>query len=342
MKNVVAFGEILLRLSPPDRERFFQSPRFQTFFGGAEANVAASLAQFGHSVRLISVLPKNEIGSAAVRALRLLGVETDHLLRKGTRLGLYFVEMGANQKPTQVIYDREHSALAEARPGDIDWAGALAGRDWLHVTGITPALSRSAADLTLEAVKAARSMGLAVSVDLNYRAMLWNYGLPAPEVMGEIFNFADLGIANEEDCQKALGIHPPISKQGERPDLKGFERLTLEVMERFPRLTRLAVTLRESRNADQNVWSAVLRNREECLTGSVYEITDIVDRIGAGDAFAAGLIHGLDVLSSDREALEFALAASCLKHSIPGDFNLVSEGEVLALMRGDRSGRVRR
>jgi len=185
-------------------------------------------------------------------------------------------------------------------------------------------------------------MDLTISVDLNYRAMLWNYGVRAPEVMGQIFNFADLGIANEEDCQKALGIDLHMSNPDERLDIKSYERLTLEVMDRFPRLTRLAVTLRESRNADQNVWSAVLRNREECLTGSSYEITDIVDRIGAGDAFAAGLIHGLDVLPSDREALEFALAASCLKHSIPGDFNLVSEREVLALMRGDRSGRVRR
>jgi len=342
MRNVVAFGEILLRLSPPGRERLFQSPSLQTYFGGAEANVAASLAQFGHSVRMISFVPGNEIGSAAVRALRQLGVETDHILRKGHRLGIYIVETGANQKPTQVIYDRAHSATAEAKPGDIDWAKALTGRDWLHVSGITPAISRGAADLALEAVTAARTMGVTVSVDLNYRAKLWNYGCSAPAVMTEIFKFADLGFANEEDCQKALGMDFPVSTPDGKPDLSAFERLAQEVMSRFPSLKRLAVTMRDSRSADHNVWSAILRNREECLRGSSTEITHIVDRIGGGDAFAAGLIHGLDVLSSDREALEFALAASCLKHSIPGDFNLVSEREVLALMRGDRSGRVRR
>jgi len=342
MKNVVAFGELLLRLSPPARERFFQSPVFQTYFGGAEANVAASLAQFGHSVRMVSFVPGNEIGSAAVRALRLVGIETDCVFRRGNRLGIYYAETGANQKPTQVIYDREHSALAEAGPGDIDWSRALAGRDWLHVTGITPAVSRGAADLTLEAVAAARALGLTVSVDLNFRAKLWNYGAAAPSVMAEIFQFADLGIANEEDCQKSLGIEAPVLGPDGKPDISAFEQLTLEVMKRFPQLKRLALTLRESRSADHNVWSGLLRNREGCLRGPSYEITHIVDRIGGGDAFAAGLIHGLDAFSSDREALEFALAASCLKHSIPGDFNLVSEREVLALMRGDKSGRVRR
>lgn len=338
MKNIAAFGEILLRLSPPGRERFFQSPLLQACFGGAEANVAASLAQFGHGARMISIVPANEIGSATVRALRQLGVDTHYLLRKGNRLGIYFVETGANQKPTQVIYDRAHSGLAEARPGDIDWSASLRGSDWLHVTGITPAISRTAADLTLEAVTAARSMGLTVSVDLNFRAKLWNYGVPAPEIMSRIFDFADAGFANEEDCQNSLGIALPASK----PDIEAYERLTGEVMKRFPRLGRLAVTLRDSRSADHNAWTAVLRNRTEFIAGARYEIADIVDRVGSGDAFAAGLIHGLDTLPSDREALDFALAASCLKHSIPGDFNLVSEREVLALMQGDRSGRIRR
>jgi 2-dehydro-3-deoxygluconokinase len=342
MKTVAAFGEIMLRLSPPDRERFFQSPCFRAHFGGSEANVVASLAQFGHSTRFISAVPKNEIGSAAIRALRLVGVETDFIVRKGKRLGIYFAETGNNQKPTHVIYDRDHSGIAEAARSDIDWDKSLAGADWLHMTGITPAVSRSAADLTWDAVRAAKANGLQVSVDLNYRAKLWQYGVPAAKVMREIFKYADVGFANEDDCRNSLGIEMDVADPGAPPDIEAYEAMTLKVMEEFPNLTRLAVTLRESRSADHNVWSGVLRNRREFIAGPRYEIAHVVDRIGAGDAFAAGLIHGLDIFSSDRDALEFALAASCLKHSIPGDFNLVSESEVLILMKGDGSGRIRR
>lgn len=342
MKTVAAFGEIMLRLSPLGQERLFQSPCFQTFFGGGEANVAVSLARFGHPVRYLSVIPGNDVGDAALRELGKWGVTTEHIVRQGKRLGIYFAERGANQRPAQVIYDRDHSGIAEAKRGDIDWEKAFAGINWFHVTGITPAISRSAADLTLDAVKAAESKGIAVSVDLNYRSKLWKYGVPAAEVMAEIFKFADVGIANEEDCQKSLGIEADVLVQSGTLDIRAYEKLTRRVMDQFPKLSRMAVTLRESRSADQNGWSAVMRNRKEFMTGPRYEIADIVDRIGAGDAFAAGLIHGFDIFSSDQEALDFAIAASCLKHSIPGDFNLVTESEVLALMKGDASGRVRR
>lgn len=342
MKTVAAFGEIMLRLSPLGQERLFQSPCFQTFFGGGEANVAVSLARFGHPVRYLSVIPANDVGDAALRELAKWGVTTEHIVRQGKRLGIYFAESGANQRPAQVIYDRDHSGIAEAKRGDIDWEKAFAGINWFHVTGITPAISRSAADLTLDAVKAAESKGIAVSVDLNYRSKLWKYGVPAAEVMAEIFKFADVGIANEEDCQKSLGIEADVLVQSGTLDIRAYEKLTRRVMDQFPKLSRMAITLRESRSADQNGWSAVMRNRKEFMTGPRYEIADIVDRIGAGDAFAAGLIHGLDIFSSDREALDFAIAASCLKHSIPGDFNLATESEVLALMKGDASGRVRR
>ena len=342
MKSVAAFGEIMLRLSPPGRERFFQSPGFAAYVGGGEATVAASLAQFGHPARFVTVLPDNEIGSAAVRELRKLGVDTSAVVRKGGRLGIYFAETGANQKPTQIIYDRAHSGLAEAKPGDIDWGAALSGMHWLHITGITPALSRSAADLSLEAVRAAQAAGLTVSVDLNYRSKLWTYGVSAPEVMREIFGYADLGIANEEEFQQSLGLGTELPPPSERLDRKIYETLTAEVMARFPRLSKVAVTLRENESADRNGWSAVLRTKTEFVSGARYGITNIVDRIGGGDAFVAGLIHGFDAFRTDAEALDFALAASCLKHSIPGDFNLASEREVLALMRGDASGRVRR
>ena len=342
MKTVAAFGEIMLRLSPLGQKRLFQSPCFQTFFGGGEANVAVSLARFGHPVRYLSVIPGNDVGDAALRELGKWGVTTEHIVRQGKRLGIYFAESGASQRPAQVIYDRDHSGIAEAKRGDIDWEKAFAGINWFHVTGITPAISRSAADLTLDAVKAAESKGIAVSVDLNYRSKLWKYGVPAAKVMAEIFKFADVGIANEEDCQKSLGIEADVLVQSGPLDIRAYEKLTRRVMDQFPKLSRMAITLRESRSADQNGWSAVMRNRKEFMTGPSYEIADIVDRIGAGDAFAAGLIHGLDIFSSDQEALDFAIAASCLKHSIPGDFNLATESEVLALMKGDASGRVRR
>ena len=342
MASIVTFGEIMLRLSPPGKEVLFQSPRLEAVFGGGEANVAVSLAIFGHHVRYVSAIPANDIGDAALRELGKWGVDTGFVLRQGKRLGIYFAETGANQRASKVTYDREGSGIADAKSGDFDWPQIVAGAGWFHVTGITPAVSATAADLTLEAVKAARAAKVTVSVDLNYRAKLWNYGQGACEVMREVTQHADLLVANEEDCQKALGIDIPGGTKTETPAAVAYEGLTGRVMNEFPNLARVAITLRESHSADHNGWSAVLRNRAKFIVGPSYDIRNIVDRIGAGDAFAAGLIHGLASRLSDEDALGFAVAASCLKHSVPGDFNLVGEKDVKALMEGDRSGRVRR
>jgi 2-dehydro-3-deoxygluconokinase len=342
MAVVATFGEIMLRLSPPGRELLFQTPRLEPFFGGGEANVAVSLAVLGHEARYVSAVPANDIGEAALRELRKWGVDTRFVLRRGRRLGLYFAEPGANQRPSKVTYDREGSAITEAKSGDFDWEAVLAGAGWFHVTGITPALSASAAALTLEAVRAARAKKATVTVDLNFRSKLWNYGRSAPEVMREVVKHADIVVGNEEDCQRALGLEAPGGAGSGPPSVGDFERLTDRVMAEFPNLARVALTLRESRGADDNGWSAVLRSRSRFLAGPSYDIRNIVDRIGAGDAFAAGLIHSLASRLADEEALAFAVAASCLKHSIPGDFNLAPEKDIRALMTGEASGRIRR
>lgn len=342
MKTIAAFGEIMLRLSPPRGERLLQSPWFSAVFGGGEANVAVSLARLGHNVRYVTALPDNDLGDAAVAELRKHAVQTESIKRQGNRIGIYFAETGANQRPSKVIYDRDNSAIAAAKPGNFDWTNILKDVDWFHTTGITPALSQNAADLTREAVQTARTMGITVSVDLNFRSKLWKYGKSAPEVMREIVKYADIGIANEEDCQRSLGIQADVDVTRDKLDLKVYERLTHEVMAAFPNLSKMAVTIRESKSVDANGWTAVLRTRTEFLTGKRYEITDIVDRIGSGDAFSAGLIHGLNKYEDDRETLNFAIAASCLKHSIYGDFNLVSEEDILKLMHGDTSGRIQR
>ena len=342
MALIVTFGEIMLRLSPPGKEVLFQSPRLEAVFGGGEANVAVSLAIFGHHARYVSAVPANDVGDAALRELRKWGVDTGFVIRQGKRLGIYFAETGANQRASKVTYDREGSGIAEAKRGDFDWSKALAGGGWFHVSGITPALSATAADLTLEAVKAARAAKVTVSVDLNYRAKLWNYGKGAREVMREVTRHADLLLGNEDDCQKALGVDMPGGTKTEAPAVAVYETLTGRVMNEFPNLARVAITLRESHSADHNGWSAVLRNRAKFISGPSYDIRSIVDRIGAGDAFAAGLIHGFTSRLPDEDALGFAVAASCLKHSVPGDFNLVTEKDIQALVEGDRSGRVRR
>lgn len=342
MGNIATFGEIMLRLSPPGKELLFQSPGLRATFGGGEANVAVSLAIWGHRSRWISVVPDNAVGEAALRELRRYGVDVSAVVRGGRRLGIYFAETGANERASQVLYDRDGSGVAEAVPGSVDWTAALDGMDWLHVTGITPALSVSAAALTLEAIKAARAGGMTVSVDLNYRSKLWRYGRPAPEVMREIAGLADVLVGNEEDCQKALGLGGALPAGAGKLDVRAYEKLTAVVMSAFPNLARIAITLRESLSADWNRWSAVLRSGSGFVAGPVHELRAVVDRIGTGDAFAAGLIHGLGKFKTEAEALEFALAAAALKHSIPGDWNLASEADVMALVRGDRSGRVRR
>jgi 2-dehydro-3-deoxygluconokinase len=342
MPRFVTFGEIMLRLKPPGAERFFQSPFFEASFGGGEANVATALARFGCETSYVSVIPANAIGDACVGELRKHGIDTSRIVRKGARLGIYFIEAGANQRPSVVIYDRAGAAIAEARPGDIDWPAVLADASWFHITGITPAISQSAADLSLESVRAAKQKGLTVSCDLNYRKNLWKYGKSAPEVMAELVKYVDVAIANEEDCQKALGVSVPVDVESGKLDPAQYRALAEKVLSTHTSLKSIAITLRESRSADENGWSGVLHTGKEFLVSRHYEIRDIVDRVGTGDTFAAGLIYGLTHLPSPQEALEFAVAASCLKHSIPGDLPLLSVAEVKALMGGSGSGRVQR
>jgi 2-dehydro-3-deoxygluconokinase len=342
VSEFLSFGEIMLRLKSPGRERLFQSPVLEATFGGGEANVAVSLANFGLASGFVSALPDNDIGDAAIRELRGYGVDTRHIRRSGQRMGIYFLETGANQRGSMVVYDRVGSAMAEAQVGDFDWPAIFEGARWLHITGITPALSASAAALSLESVQAAKAAGLTVSCDFNYRAKLWKYGKSAPEIMQELVRHVDIGIANEEDCQKALGIEAEVDVASGELDPARYEHLTDKVMTRYAGLAVMAVTLRESRSADANGWSACLRYRGGFLRSRRYEITDIVDRVGAGDSFAAGLIYGLNAYPDRQQALEFAVAASCLKHSVPGDFNRVTVAEVEKLLAGDASGRVSR
>ena len=342
MKKYVTFGEIMLRLKPPNWERFFQSPLLEATFGGGEANVAVGLARFGLNVAYVSVIPKNAIGDACIGELRRQGVDTSLIVRKGNRLGIYFLEAGANQRPSVVIYDRSHSAIAEASPGDINWDKVFDGVSWFHISGITPAISLSASELSLEAVKKAREKGIIISCDLNFRKNLWRYGQSAPEVMTELVKYVDIALGNEEDCQKSLGIKMDIDVESGKFQTEKYRRSTDNVLDLYPNIKKIAITLRESHSADYNGWSAVLNNRKEFLVSKKYEIHNIVDRVGGGDAFAAGLIYGFDNLNSDKEALEFAVAASCLKHSIPGDLPLLSLKEVESLMGGASSGRVQR
>jgi 2-dehydro-3-deoxygluconokinase len=342
VSRYVTFGEIMLRLKPPGNERFLQSPAFEATFGGGEANVAVALANFGLDAAFVTALPKNEIGEAAIRELRGFGVDTSFIRRAGDRMGIYFLETGANQRPSKVIYDRAASAIASAKPGDFDWDAIYEGATWLHITGITPALSQSAADVSFEAVKAAKRRGLTVSCDFNYRGKLWKYGKIAPEVMQELVKFVDVGIANEEDCQKSLGVTVGVDVESGELDTGKYEALSERMLEAFTNLSVMAITLRESKGADHNGWSACLRDADGFRLSRHYEISDIVDRVGGGDSFASGLIYGLEHHDDRQQALEFAVAASCLKHSIQGDFNRVSVAEVMALMGGDSSGRVQR
>jgi len=338
----VTFGEIMLRLKAPGHQRLLQSPTLEATFGGGEANVAVALANFGLDAGFVTALPANDIGLAAARELRGFGVDVSGIRYSGERVGIYFLEAGANQRPSRVVYDRAGSSLSQCRPGDFDWPAIFAGARWFHVTGITPALGQAAADLCLEAARTAQELGLTVSCDFNYRGKLWKYGKSAPEVMTELVRCADVGIANEEDCQKSLGISTGADATGGGLEVARYEALSDKVLEAFPNLDMIAITLRESHGADRNGWSACLRDRDGFRLSRHYEITDIVDRVGGGDSFAAGLIYGLDTFADRQQALEFAAAASCLKHSIAGDFNRVSVAEVQRLLGGDASGRVQR
>lgn len=340
--KVLTFGEIMMRLKAPGVERFFQSPAFEATFGGGEANVAVSLANYGMDTAFLTMLPDNVLGDACVAELRRFGVDTSRIQRRTGRMGIYFLEGGANQLPSKVVYDREGSSAALAQPGEIDWEKAFADVQWFHITGITPAISESAMKLSLESVKAAKAAGITVSCDLNFRKNLWKYGVCAPAVMTELIRYVDVAIANEEDCQKSLGISVDVDVESGALDTAKYEALTKKVLEVYPNLRMIAITLRESKSADVNGWRACLHDRQGFHVSRTYEINDIVDRVGGGDAFSGGLIYGLNHYDSHAEALEFAVAASCLKHSILGDFNRVGSKDVEALKNGDASGRVQR
>lgn len=343
MTEFLSFGEIMLRLKTPGHERFFQSPAFEATFGGGEANVAVALSNYGLNSGFISALPDNDVGASAIGELRRFGVDTSHVRRSGERVGIYFLETGANQRPSKVIYDRADSAISQCKPGDFDWATIFNGAKWLHITGITPALTQGSADLSIECVQAAKKAGVTVSCDFNYRGKLWKYGKSAPEVMSELVKHVDVGIANEEDCQKSLGISVDVDVEAGELDTKKYEALSEKVLELYPDMATIAITLRESMSADRNGWSACLRERGgDFKLSRRYEITDIIDRVGGGDSFASALIYGLNSYDDRQQSLEFAVAGSCLKHSILGDFNRVSVAEVEKLMSGDGSGRVQR
>lgn len=344
MTRIVTFGEIMLRLSPPAQLRFQQARSFDVIYGGGESNVAVSLANFGLPAEFVTRLPDNAIGTACLQFLRQYGVIVDHVLRGGERLGIYYLEHGAVQRGSNVIYDRANSSFASIQPGMVDWERVFDGAGWFHWTGITPAISQGAAQACLEAVQQARSRGLVVSCDLNYRAKLWKWGRPAGEVMRELVALCDVAVGNEEDAEKVFGIRAPgADVTGGQVEAWQYAAVCESLVRLYPNLHTVAITLRGSRSASHNSWSAVLWRAGQFLQGPQFEITHIVDRVGAGDSFAAGLIYGLLQNGQDAQlALDFAVAASALKHTIFGDFNQVTVAEVEKLAGGDRSGRVSR
>ncbi|MHB8135131.1 MAG: PfkB family carbohydrate kinase [Anaerolineaceae bacterium] len=345
--RIVTFGEVMLRLKSPGHERLLQSPILEATFGGGEANVAVSLALFGCQVAFISALPSNPIADACLGFLKGKGVEVKDVLRLGQRMGTYYLEAGANQRTSLVVYDRQHSSIMDAPPESYNWPGLFEGASWFHITGITPALSENAATVTLQAMRTAHEMGLTVSCDYNYRKNLWKYGKPASEVMRDLVKYVDIGIANEEDCQCALGIKVESDRREMEMDAgqldpDKYRQLCERVLETFPNLKIQAITLRSSYSADHNGWAACLHNGKDFLLSRKYDVTNIIDRVGTGDSFAAGLIYSLSTGASDKDALEFATAASCLKHSIPGDLNFCTAEEVKRLVEGAVNGRIRR
>ncbi len=343
-KKVITFGEIMLRLTPTGFRRFSQADRFEVIYGGGESNVAVSLSNFGFDSRFVTRLPANDIGECALMELRKRGVDTRHIIRGGERLGIYFLEMGAVSRGSKVIYDRAHSAMSTIKPGMIDWTEVLRDADWFHWTGITPAISQGAADACLEAIQTANKMGVTVSTDLNYRKKLWKYGKSPSEVMPQLVEGCDIILGNEEDAQKHFGLHPEglDVHKGDDISAASYHSVMKKLKEKFPRAKKIITTLRGSLSASHNTWSGVLYDGSDMYTAPTYQITHIVDRVGGGDSFMAGLIYGLMTYDDDQKALDFAVAASCLKHTIYGDANLVTVAEVEKLMTGDASGRVSR
>ncbi len=343
MKKIVCFGEIMLRLSPPGFLRFVQASSFEVTFGGGEANVAAALSGFGLPTEFVTRLPAHEIGDACRDFLRRYGIGTTHIVRGGDRLGIYFMEFGAAQRGSAVVYDRAGSSFATIEPGMVNWEAAFADADWFHWTGITPAVSRGAAEALREGITAARAAGLTVSCDLNYRKKLWQWGRTAGEVMPELVSLCDVAIGNEEDADKVFGIKAPDTDvTAGKVEAAAYVSVCEQLKARFPNLHTIAITLRGSVSASHNRWSALLWHEGQVYTTPGYDITPIVDRVGGGDSFMGGLIYGLKTYESKQTALDFAVAASCLKHTIFGDFNLVSVAEAETLMKGDASGRVSR
>ncbi|MDD4143656.1 MAG: sugar kinase [Prolixibacteraceae bacterium] len=345
MENkVVTFGEIMLRLATPGYLRFLQADNFTVIYGGGEANVAASLANFGITTDFVTRLPDNDIGRACLMNLRKQGIGTGNIVWGGDRLGIYFLETGSVNRGSKVVYDRANSSFSEIKSGMLDWDSIFRGVTWFHWTGITPAVSRGAADVCLEAVKKANELGITVSCDLNYRKKLWKYGKTAGEVMPELVAGCDIILGNEEDAAVIFGIKPEgVDITGGKVKGTAYMSVSKQIMERFPRCRKVITTLRGSVNANHNSWSGVLWNGKDFYEAPVYQITHIVDRVGGGDAFMGGLIYGLlNYGDDDQKALNFAVAASCLKHTIYGDFNQVTVDEAEKLMGGDSSGRVAR
>ncbi|AWX43681.1 2-dehydro-3-deoxygluconokinase [Flagellimonas maritima] len=346
MKKVITFGEIMLRLSPPGSLRFSQANSFDAVYGGGESNVAVSLANYGVPVDFVTRLPKNDIGYCALMEMRKRGVNTGNIIFGGERLGIYFLETGAVSRGSKVIYDRSNSAISEIGPGTIDWENVFDGAGWFHWTGITPAISQSAADACLEAVQVAKEMGLTISTDLNYRAKLWNYGGDREAIMTELTSYCDVILGNEEDAEKHFDIKPEgldVTTQGHDVKAGAFLSVCRQMMGKFPNAKKVITTLRGSISASHNTWAGVLYDGKNVFESPKYQITHIVDRVGGGDSFMGGLIYGLlKYPGDDQNALDFAVAASCLKHTIKGDANLVTVAEVEKLMGGDSSGRVAR
>jgi len=342
--KIVTFGEIMLRLSTPGHARFTQARSFDAVYGGGEANVAVSLANYGEDVSFVTRLPDNDLGNACLADLRAHDVDTSHILRGGPRLGIYFLESGAAQRPSKVIYDRAGSSFATLQPGMVDWSAVFAGADWFHWTGITPAISEGAAAVCKEALQAAQDLGLTISCDLNYRAKLWKWGKSAGEVMEALTAYCQVALGNEEDAEKVFGIKAQAADiTGGKVDAETYRSVCEQLASRFPNLKTIIVTLRGSFSASHNSWSGVLWQNGAFYQAPVYDILPIVDRVGGGDAFMGGIIYGLRRYPQrPQTALNFAAAAACLKHSIPGDFNAVSIEEVERLMAGDASGRVSR
>ncbi len=346
MGKIVTFGEIMLRLATPGYLRFSQTNELSATFGGGEANVAVSLANYGMEAEFVTRLPENDIAAACVKDLHKHGVKTDHIVYGGDRMGIYFLETGAVARASKVVYDRAHSAISEIKPGMIDWEQVLAGADWFHWTGITPAISQGAADVCLEAIQTANRLGIPVSCDLNYRKNLWKYGKKASEVMPDLVAGCDIILGNEEDAEKVFGIKPEgfdVTATAGEVNAAEFESVCTQLMQRFPRARKVIITLRGSINANHNTWGGVLYDGKQLFQSPRYDITHIVDRVGGGDSFMGGLIYGLLTYpQDDQQALNFAVAASCLKHTIYGDYNEVTVKEVENLMKGDGSGRVSR